>query len=87
MIVEKLEIPRKPNNDKALSQTSNRQPNGSIVTNGTHMKRKRSLDEPDNDETNSGKRGKLLVAFKDDDTDPVVVLEDSGNGAIVIEDD
>lgn len=49
-----------------------------------NMKRKRSVDEPDDDQHASGKRGKVLEASKEDGP---VVLEDSGNGAIVIEDD
>jgi hypothetical protein len=49
-----------------------------------NMKRKRSLDEPDDDQQVNGKRGKVLEARTEDGP---VVLEDSGNGAILIDDD
>lgn len=82
MIPEKLQIPRKPH-DNATPTTTN-QSNGTIVTNGTNPKRKRSLDDPDDDPIRIGKRGKVLAAVKE--LDPIV-LDDSGNGAIVVEDD
>lgn len=82
VILEKLQIPRKLN-DTATPTTSD-QPNGSIIINGASTKRKRSLDDPDDDQFKSGKRGKVLAALKK--VDPVV-LDDSGNGAIVVEDD
>ena len=42
------------------------------------------MTEDDNDEHKSGKRGKVLAALKEVDS---VVVEDSGDGAIVVEDD
>lgn len=82
LILGKLQIPRKPND--IATPTATDQPNGTVITNGANTKRKRSLDEPDGDQLKSGKRGKGLAAFNEVDT---VVLEDSGNGAIVVEDD
>lgn len=82
MIPEKLQIPRKPNEN--ATPTSTDQPNGAILTNGANAKRKRSLEDLDNDPIQNGKRGKVLATAKE--LEPIV-LDDSGNGAIVVEDD
>ena len=82
LIPEKLQIPRKPNDN--ATPTNNEQPNGTIITNGATTKRKRSLDDSNEDQIQGGKRGKVLAAVKD--VDPII-LDDSGNGAIVVEDD
>lgn len=82
VIPEKPQIPRKPN-DNGTPKT-NDQPNGTIMTNGATAKRKRSLDDnPGDDSLQSGKRGRI-VSLKE--VDPIV-LDDSGNGAIVVDDD
>lgn len=81
-IVEKLQIPRKPSD--GTTPTTTDQPNGTLITNGTNTKRKRSLDDADDEHLKSGKRGKVVEASKENGP---VVLDDSGNGAIVIEDD
>lgn len=82
VIPEKPQIPRRPNDN--ATPTTGDQPNGTIITNGANIKRKRSLDDPGDDQVKSGKRGKILEAVKE--VDPIV-LDDSGNGAIVVEDD
>lgn len=82
MIPEKLQIPRKPNENGTPTTTD--QPNGIILTNGANSKRKRSVEDPDDDQIQSGKRGKVLAATKE--LNPII-LDDSSNGAIVVEDD
>lgn len=82
VIPEKLQIPRKPNDN--ATPNADDQPNGTIITNGAITKRKRSLDDPGDDPVKSEKRGKVFAATKDFDP---IVLDDSGNGAIVVEDD
>lgn len=82
IIPEKVQIPRKAN--KIATPSTTDQPNGTITTNGANVKRKRSLDDLDHDPIKSGKRGRILAATKELD---LIVLDDSGNGAIVVEDD
>lgn len=72
---QKVEIPRKPSSDQI---------NGTSTINGTGPKRKRSPEEPYSDQRQDSKRGKFLKSSADEE---VIFLDDSGNGAIVIEDD
>lgn len=73
MLSQKLEIPRKPSTDQI---------NGMSTVNGT-TKRKRSLEEPDSNQDQGLKRGKVSEPADEE----IIFLDDSGNGAIVIEDD
>lgn len=75
MLSQKLEIPRKPSTDQI---------NGISTVNGTSTKRKRSLEEPDTNQDQGLKRGKVSESADDEE---IIFLDDSGNGAIVIEDD
>ena len=84
LMPESLKIGRKPR------VTGELLPNGftdakTAHTNGTGTKRKRDADEAGLDEDLISKRGKVheLPPKKDDP----VVLNDTGNGAIVIDDD
>ena len=75
------EIVRKP----AVIETTNSSMNGNGAANGTVGKRKRSVS-PDTDSYDiqpSSKRGKLE---KGTDADDLIVVDDSSNGAIVIDD-
>lgn len=79
-----IDIARRP---KATSApVPNGEPNATVAINGTGAKRKRSRSPEENStqEQQSTKRGKLQKAS---DADDLIVLDDSSNGAIVIEDD
>lgn len=77
-----FEIPRKPTIDAEKVQDK---VNGAVSPPTAPGKRKRaaSTDEPSIEGQISTKRGKLQKAPQDDD---LIVLEDSSNGAIVIDD-
>ena len=85
LLPEKFAIARRPNKiaDELLT---NGHTNGNIPhINGTSSKRKREVDEPEIDQVQLLKRGKVReLASKEDD---LVVLDDPTNGAIVIDDD
>lgn len=52
--------------------------------NGTGFKRKRSLDEIEDEQDRNMKRGKIQKIVSNDE---LVIVDDSSNGAIIIEDD
>lgn len=52
--------------------------------NGTGSKRKRGLEETEDEQDRNMKRGKLQKNISNDE---LVIIDDSSNGAIVIEDD
>lgn len=79
---QKLIITRKSKPSNApLSQGKT---NGTSLVNGTGNKRKRELDEPEDHQEQTMKRGKVETQSKDDE---VLILDESSNGAILIEDD
>lgn len=82
LVPNKLTIARK-------AQSSTTQPRKEIPTavttlNGTGFKRKRSPDEIEEDSDRKMKRGKVQKKVSDDE---LVIVDDSSNGAIIIEDD
>lgn len=82
LVPHKLNIARK-------AKTSTTQPWKAIPTavttlNGTGSKRKRSLDEVEDEQDRNMKRGKVQ---KNVSNDELVIVDDSSNGAIIIEDD
>ncbi|KAI9871470.1 MAG: E1 ubiquitin-activating protein uba2 [Pleopsidium flavum] len=81
LVPQKLEVARKP---KSISApTTNGAGNRVPVQNGFVGKRKRNADEADLDEQEqTRKRGKLQATTTDND---LIVLDDSSNGAIVID--
>jgi len=79
----RVEIARKP---KVHDETPiHGGTNGASATNGTSTKRKRSVDEAEIEQLEIKKRGKVREASSKDDN--LVVLDDAGDGAIVIDDD
>lgn len=81
MVPHTIEVARKP---KSLSGPStNGEVNGAPVHNGLVGKRKRDADEAElDDQEQIKKRGKIQVPANNDD---LVVLDDSSNGAILID--
>ena len=86
-VPQKIEVARKP---KAAAPTSGETngtngTNEAAATNGTGTKRKRSRspEDPDLQGQPSSKTAKIQ---KTSDADDLIFLDDSGNGAIVIED-
>ncbi|MCJ1269330.1 E1 ubiquitin-activating protein uba2 [Lobaria immixta] len=63
---------------------SNEKPTAAASLNGTGSKRKRNLEEIEEKQDHSTKRGKVQKNLTNDD---LVIVDDSSNGAIVIEDD
>lgn len=84
MIAGDLTIARKPKmNSEALP---NGAVNGAASTNGSGTKRKRSADEASiNQLEQISKRGKVKETSSNGDD--LVVLDDAGDGAIVLDDD
>lgn len=84
MIADDLTIARKPKlNSEALHNGS---VNGAASTNGVGTKRKRSADEDSIDQQEQiSKRGKVKEV--DTNGNDLVVLDDAGDGAIVLDDD
>ena len=86
---ETLEIARKSKSKASSDQPPGYATNGTSVKPGSGVKRKRSSDVITNGTTDhdiTPKRGKFSAekSSKDDD---LIVVEDSGTGAIVIDDD
>lgn len=84
MIADDLTIARKPKVDSEA--LPNGAVNGGASTNGAGPKRKRSADEASIEQQDQiSKRGKVKeTSSRGDD---LVVLDDAGDGAIVLEDD
>lgn len=81
LLPEKFDIARVP---KSINGTA---ANGQeiTVTNGISGKRKRGVDDVDPDDEQLRKRGKVFEEpFKG--TADMIALDDSGNGAIIIDD-
>lgn len=89
---QELDVPLKPktikdNPPKHEAETAglNGVSNGVNGINGATSKRKRSADDSEPDQPMASKKGKIQgLPSKNNDT---VVLDDSGNGAIMIDDD
>lgn len=87
-IFEKLDIARKPK--VAAAPISNGVKNGDADLAAAGSKRKRSLEETSAEATeHTPKRGKMQMNYKANGYhgDDTVVIDDSNDGAIVIDDD
>ena len=84
IIPEELVVTRKPRTENG--PLSNGLTNGTTHVNGSGTKRKRDADDAGINQDPIAKRGKVHEEATKYDSDPVF-LEDSGNGAIVIDDD
>ena len=82
LVPHKITIARKAK--PFTTQISHEKPTSAAPLNGTGSKRKRSLEEVEDGHDRNMKRGKNLTNLTNDE---VVVVDDSSNGAIVIEDD
>ena len=83
-VPQMIKVARKPKAAAPINGETNGA-NGTTTTNGTGTKRKRSRspEEPSIHEQPSSKAAKIQ---KSSDADDLIVLDDSGNGAIVIDD-
>lgn len=82
LLPHKITISRKAKS--STPQLSKETPTAGASLNGTGSKRKRSLDEIEDEHDRTKKRGKVQKNLTNDE---LVIVEDSSNGAIVIEDD
>lgn len=87
---KEIDIARKPKDAPApvTNGDTNGHVNGHVTASPVGMKRKRSLEEPENGLEQGNKRGKIqmpskAIGFQDDD---LVIADDSNDGAIVIDD-
>ncbi|KAM0803003.1 hypothetical protein BDR22DRAFT_879572 [Usnea florida] len=83
-----LDIARKPKDAPAPTPATNGDTNGHLTASAAGIKRKRSLEDPENDLQQDNKRGKTqlpskAMGFQDDD---LIIPDDSNDGAIVIDD-
>ena len=83
-----LDIARKPKDAPAPAPATNGDTNGHLTASTAGIKRKRSLEDPENDLQQDNKRGKTqlpskAMGFQDDD---LIIPDDSNDGAIVIDD-
>ena len=85
ILPEEIEIARKSKSLEKVAATNGVTSGGSQIHEAISTKRKRSLEQPAIGSSRKVKKSKLRAeAFNDDE--PLLVA-DSGNGAIVIEDD
>jgi ubiquitin-like 1-activating enzyme E1 B len=83
-LVDSIDIPKKP---KPVCQEHANATNGDTMINGSDLsngKRKRTADEAGLEETSTRKKGK--VPMKPGIEDEVILIDDAGDGAIVIDD-
>lgn len=80
LVPQKITIARKPKS--STIQPSKEMPTVAASLNGTGSKRKRSLEETEDEQDRGMKRGKKNLT-----DDELVIVDDSSNGAIIIEDD
>lgn len=83
LIREKLHIARKRRANGVV--VLNGHADGAAVLQNSTIKRKRSLEESNNEQDQSTKRGKMDQLEKIDDS--LVIVQDHGNGTIIIDDD
>lgn len=82
LVPHKITIARKAK--PSAPQLSKELSTAAASLNGTGSKRKRSLEEIEDEQDRNMKRGKVE---KNPTNDELVIIDDSSNGAIVIQDD